>query len=132
VQGYRRTSLEDEVTGAAEALRASGIQTDVHLGHEPMSGRQEELIAWVVREGTTNVLRHAREARHASISTLSRDGGVRVRIEDDGTTSPDPDGSGAGLAGLGERLRGSGGTVETSREGGGFRLLAFVPGEEDA
>jgi two-component system sensor histidine kinase DesK len=129
VQGYRRANLEEEVAGCAEALRASGIHTRVDLGHEPMSDQQEELLTWVVREGATNVLRHAREAQNVSITTHSGDGGVSVRIEDDGTAPPRADSSGAGLAGLGERLRDSGGTLQTSREPTGFRLDVFVPGD---
>ena len=129
VQGYRRTSLDDEVAGAAEALRASGITTRVDLQHDPMSGRQEELLTWVVREGATNVLKHARDAQNAAITTRSDGGGITVCIEDDGVAARHPDGAGAGLAGLGERLRESGGTVETSRDEDGFRLDAFVPGD---
>jgi two-component system sensor histidine kinase DesK len=129
VQGYRRANLEEEVAGCAEALRASGIHTRVDLRHEPMSYQQEELLTWVVREGATNVLRHARQAQNVSITTLSGSGGVSVRIEDDGTAPPRADSSGAGLAGLGERLRGSGGTLQTSRQPGGFRLDVFVPGD---
>ena len=71
VQGYRRANLEDEVAGCADALRASGIHTRVDLRHEPMSDQQEELLTWVVREGATNVMRHARDAQNVSITTLS-------------------------------------------------------------
>jgi two-component system, NarL family, sensor histidine kinase DesK len=130
VQGYRRTNLVDEVAGCAEALRASGIHTRVDLRHEPMSEQQEELLTWVVREGATNVLRHAREAQNVSITTLSGVGGVTIRIQDDGSGTLRPDPTGAGLAGLGERLRGSGGTLQTSRDQGGFRLDVFVPGDD--
>jgi two-component system sensor histidine kinase DesK len=132
VQGYRGTSLDAEVDRATAALRAAGIATTVDRNDGALSDSQQELLSWVVREGATNVLRHAR-ASHATIRTTTDRRGTTVVIEDDGD-GPDPDEdasrgslSGSGLAGLRERLTGSGGTLATHADAEGFRLSVHLP-----
>lgn len=135
VQGYRGTSLDAELERAAGALRAAGITTVVERDDRGLDAGQEELLAWVVREGATNVLRHAR-AGHARIRTTTDAGGVTVSIEDDGR-GPDDDedastvggGSvtGSGLTGLRERLLVAGGELSTHGDASGFRLSVRLP-----
>jgi two-component system sensor histidine kinase DesK len=142
VQGYRRTTLDAEVERAAGALRAAGVETEVVRGDTSLTTEQEDLLAWVVREGATNVLRHAR-ARRARILTEGDSDGATVVIEDDGV-GPDqdedavsPDGlsgsiTGSGLSGLRERLSTAGGTLSTHGDARGFRLSVQVPSARGA
>lgn len=65
----------------------------------------QELFGWVVREGLTNVARHARATR-CSVK-LS---GSEIEIRDDGVGVETADGD--GLAGLKERVAAAGGIVE--------------------
>lgn len=136
VQGFRRSNLDSELSRAAAALRAAGISTTIIRDDESLTVTQRELLAWVVREGATNVLRHA-HARHASIRTSSVGGVATVIIEDDGG-GPDADEddrpadderlvAGTGIAGLRERLTSSGGRLNTHADAGGFRLTVEVP-----
>ena len=138
VHGYRSTDLDLELTRAAQALRSAGIDTLVVRDDDDLTPDQQDLLAWVVREGATNVLRHA-HASHAVIRTSSAGGRATLVIEDDGSGSADvaavaPHGgsvpAGTGLAGLRDRLTRAGGTLATTAAASGFRLTAEVPAKE--
>ncbi|UWP78753.1 sensor histidine kinase [Dactylosporangium fulvum] len=118
VAGYREMSLANELASARSALDAAGIEADVPLNGEAVDPRRQELFAWVVREGVTNVVRHS-EAKHCWIR-LARN---TVEISDDGRGPAEATGQGHGLAGLRERLDAAGCTLTVGRrEGGGFLL----------
>jgi two-component system sensor histidine kinase DesK len=87
----------------------------------------EDVLAWAVREGVTNVLRHS-EASTCWVTAARRDGMVRLGIVNDGARPPA--GEGNGLAGLAERARALAGRVSAERtRDGRFRLLVEVPEE---
>jgi two-component system sensor histidine kinase DesK len=129
VAGYREMSLATELASARSALDAAGIEADVPVTGEAVDPQRQELFAWVVREGVTNVVRHS-EARHCWIR-LDR---AEVEISDDGRgpalsseipRTERPSGGGHGLDGLRERLDAAGCTLSIGRrEGGGFLLRA--------
>ncbi|WP_432825030.1 sensor histidine kinase [Dactylosporangium sp. CA-092794] len=79
VAGYRAMSLSNELASARSALDAAGIEADVPVTGEAVDPGRQELFAWVVREGVTNVVRHS-EAKHCWIR-LDHDA---VEISDDG------------------------------------------------
>ena len=92
-----------------------------------MPAERRELLAWAIREGVTNAVRHS-AARHVWVR-LDADG---VEVADDGR-GPDPraaparsaSGSeqGHGLAGLRERAAAAGAARTVGRrDGGGFVL----------
>ena len=127
VEGYRRLALEDALEGARSALSAAGI--DYRLEESPLAlpPEVEAVLAWAVREGTTNVVRHSR-AGHCSIRVGAEGALVAVEVEDDGGAVPSPTRSGSGLTGLAERARAVRGTLEAGpRREGGFRLRLTVP-----
>ncbi|MFJ6567567.1 sensor histidine kinase [Streptomyces sp. NPDC091292] len=86
----------------------------------------------IVQEALTNIVRHS-GSRHARVVVRHEDGGVRIRVDDDGpATGADAGGSGNGLAGMRERAAALGGTIEAGpRPDGGFRVSAVLPREED-
>jgi two-component system sensor histidine kinase UhpB len=97
-----------------------------------LSAEQELVIYRVAQESLTNVVRHAK-ARHVELRLERHDGGVRLRVADDGVGLPDrfPEGS-AGVAGMRERARLVGGRlVLREREGGGTLVELTIPVEED-
>jgi two-component system sensor histidine kinase DesK len=129
VTGYRESGLTAELTRAKGALAAAGIAADVLQTADPLPDGADRLLAWVVREATTNVVRHS-GARRCEIAVTVTDGAASLRVSDDGdfagTAPPPPPGN--GLRGLTERLSTAGGTLETgARPGGGFALTATLP-----
>jgi two-component system sensor histidine kinase DesK len=126
VTGYRQRSLADELQGARDVLDAAGIAFAVTRDTTVPPAPVDSLLAWTVREGVTNVLRHSR-AHHCEISLSSSDTGFTVAIVDDGVGGV-ANAGGTGLHGLRERVGAAGGRVDAGPgEGGGFRLQAYVP-----
>ncbi|NUW37202.1 sensor histidine kinase [Nonomuraea sp. SMC257] len=83
VTGYRQRGLAEAVDGARAALESAGTDTLVRLTGTPLPPALDGLLAWAVREGGTNVLRHS-GARHCEI-TVTYDGvEATLEITDDG------------------------------------------------
>jgi two-component system sensor histidine kinase DesK len=123
VDGYRRPTLSTELAGARVALEAAGIDVRIDGPDGPLDPDAESVLAWAVREGATNAIRHS-GARYAAISVRR---GV-LEIADDGRGAPPTDPGGNGLTGLRERAQSIGGTVEAGAGAdGGFRLTVRVP-----
>jgi two-component system sensor histidine kinase DesK len=134
VAGYRQPTLVEELHGAEEMLKAAGIACRIEHRASLLPKSVEALLAWTVREGATNVIRHSR-ARHCTIRLVREDGTVRAEVCDDGrgreatrdtTTSAT---GGSGLAGLAERVAdfaGAGFEAGPCSEGG-FRLCVSLP-----
>jgi two-component system sensor histidine kinase DesK len=126
VTGYRQRSLADELQGARDVLDAAGIAFAVTRDTTVPPAPVDSLLAWTVREGVTNVLRHSR-AHHCEISLSSSDTGFTVAIVDDGVGGV-ANAGGTGLHGLRERVGAAGGRVDAGPgDRGGFRLQAYVP-----
>ncbi len=132
VTGYRRPTLLAELAAAREVLGAAGIGYNVEGEEMRPPAPTEEVLAWAVREGITNVVRHSRARRCAIRLELDGDEAF-LDVVDDGVgalpVGPDADGAGSGLVGLRERAAAAGGALETGSGpgGGGFRLRVSVP-----
>ena len=127
VGGYRRPTLSSELAGARVALEAAGIELDVDAPDGALDPEVAAVLAWAVREGATNAIRHS-GATHAAITLRAREGTTELEIADDGRGAPAHDGGGHGLTGLRERVQSVGGTVEAGAgPGGGFRVTVRVP-----
>lgn len=141
VSGYHQPKLDRELAGARMALTAAGIEADVRESNVALDPAVEALLAWTVREGATNVIRHSRAHRCTlTISATLTDAGVEVVDDGAGAAVADAGvrvrnggrvGNGAGghgLDGLAERARLLGATIEAGAlAGGGFRLAVTVP-----
>lgn len=120
-------SLEAEAAGAAELLRAADIDVHARIALPELSPAVEEVLAWAVREGVTNVLRHS-DARTCLITAGCWDGRVRLEMVNDGAHPLS--GGGKGLAGLSERARALSGSVSAGpAPDGRFRLTVELPWE---
>jgi two-component system sensor histidine kinase DesK len=127
VGGYRRMTLSDELRGAAQALDAAGIEATIRPPAAPVSPDVEGVLAWAVREGTTNVIRHS-GARRCVIQVHAGPADAGVEILDDGSAADQDRDPGSGLAGLEERVRMRAGRLESGhRPEGGFRLAVRLP-----
>ncbi len=138
VAGYRQPTLPSELEGARQLLEAAGIEYQIEPLTQALPPAFDAALAWTVREGVTNVIRHSR-ARHCLIQLTQKngqacaevlnDGGQRERMES--TVRP-----GLGLAGLRERVSALGGHMEAgsltllSKEH--FRLRVDLPIQRDA
>ncbi|HEX4705849.1 MAG TPA: sensor histidine kinase, partial [Pseudonocardiaceae bacterium] len=130
VTGYRARSLAEELDTARSTLAAAGIDVTVRLDGTPLPARLDTLLGWVVREGTTNVLRHSM-ASSCEFRLSRNETTVSLAVDDDGVGAPD-DGCGHprgnGLAGLAERVTGAGGRLDSGPAPvRGFRLAALLP-----
>ncbi|GLW94313.1 hypothetical protein Aglo03_51290 [Actinokineospora globicatena] len=122
VHGYRRSSLSTEISNAVDILRAAGIDATVRGSATDVPPPLQPLFGILVREGTTNILRHS--AAQSCSLTVKVDGGrVKVELRNDGVDdrSSTP---GSGLQGLRERFATVGGVVRAERESSTFTLTA--------
>ncbi|MFE5794465.1 sensor histidine kinase [Streptomyces sp. NPDC056503] len=131
VRGYREADLRIELEGARGVLDAAGIDCAVDAPAVELPAAVQSALGWVVRETTTNVLRHG-DARHCAITLRARDGEAVLTVENDGATVRDgaggPGRTGSGLAGLRERLGAVDGTLEAGpAEPRSFLVTARVP-----
>ena len=126
VSGYRRPTLASELAGAQAALAAAGIDCHVEQAAGALTPETEAVLAWTVREGATNVIRHSK-AHHCNVVLNRDDDFVRLDIVDDGEGGAAPR-AGNGLRGLGERVRDQGGRLEAGPlPHQGFRLRVALP-----
>lgn len=127
VSGHRSVTLTSELVSARAALDAAGIEADLPTAVDEVPGEWRELFGWVVREGTTNIVRHS-GAEHCVVTA----GRNLVEIADDGrgpTSQPADTKAGSGLAGLRERVERAGGVLTVGRSSlGGFLLRVSVGG----
>jgi len=115
--GDRHVALASELANAEALLTAADIEWRVD-GTLPL-GPHDELFALVVREATTNILRHAQASR----VTVTLAAGS-VTVENDG--SPATSRSLSGLARLGERFEAAGGSLRTASADGTFTTTAVI------
>ncbi|MFC0528663.1 sensor histidine kinase [Phytohabitans kaempferiae] len=128
VQGYRRTTLEEEISNATRVLAAADIDARMDLATAPaeLSATGRHLLGLVMREATTNVLRHSRAAR-ADVRLLVDGGRAHLRVRNDGAAPAAGGAPGTGLAALAERLVAAGGELTWRRDGERFEVAATLP-----
>jgi two-component system, NarL family, sensor histidine kinase DesK len=132
ISGYRTTDLDTELAGARAVLRSAGVSCRIIGDAAGLPPDVQAAVGWVVREGTTNVIRHS-DATVCTIelTVLDAPGTARqvtLRMDNDRVRALDAAPGGTGLLGLGERLAGLGGSITTRRaRGGHFQLEARLP-----
>ncbi|GAA2681079.1 hypothetical protein GCM10010412_065690 [Nonomuraea recticatena] len=117
-------SLGTELASAREVLSAAGATVHADSVVE-LPGEIDALLATVLREAVTNVLRHSR-ARHCRVELTLQNATARLRITNDGVgeaTAP----PGQGLTNLAQRVTSLGGTLRTAHVPGGYELLVLQP-----
>jgi two-component system sensor histidine kinase DesK len=125
VTGYRQPTLSAELAGAKEALTAAGVECRIDQEQHALPPVIEAALAWAVREGATNVMRHSK-ARRCTIRISSRDAEVTLEVVDDGRGGTPVMVS--GLLGLEERASQRGGRMTAAAlPHEGFRLQVTLP-----
>jgi two-component system, NarL family, sensor histidine kinase DesK len=136
VAGYRQPSLQSELEGARQLFEAAGIKCYVQTISPVLPAAVDSVLAWVVREGVTNVIRHS-QAELCIIRTNSFRGNAWAEVINDGYREQDArlDPMGSGLSGLSERLAAHGGHMEAGPTIANgrlvFRLRAELPLRDD-
>lgn len=113
--GERQVALASELANAEELLVAAGIGWTVN--GSPTPGPHDELLGLVMRESTTNMLRHAQPT---TVTVTLGPGRLVVTNDGSPATSRPP----SGLATLGERFAAVGGSLRTSVTDGVFTTEA--------
>lgn len=144
VQGYRAPALEDELDNAHDVLAAAGFDCTIDAAELPEAPASRAIFGRVLREATTNVLRHGTPGPVGI--TIGRgpadspaDGHWVLTVDNAATAGGESSSSkesGSGLAGLRERVTEAGGTLtslydepaSTSPDDTGrFTLTATIP-----
>ncbi len=126
VHGYREVSLAAEAANAAEVLGAAGIECSVEVVAAGLPPAERTLFGLVIREATTNILRHS-EARNVSLRLARSSGEFVLTVRNDGIGAAARTG-GSGIDGLRRRFEAVGGGVRAETEGDEFVLSATAPG----
>lgn len=123
ISGYRDRGLQAELANARLAFEAAAIELHEDLDTDGLDHDTEQVLAFVLREAVTNVLRHS-EASRCTIAIRRSGEAVELSVADNGRGGRLLEGQ--GLSGMRERLAAVDGQLEL-RTAGGLQLLARVP-----
>jgi two-component system sensor histidine kinase DesK len=125
VVGMRDLSLRREVDSAASVLESAGIAVTASVVGDEFTGEVADAACWVIREATTNVLRHS-SATRCRITLNCRDGMLELQIANDGVAAPNDStlhpGS-KGIVGMRERMAAVGGSLSSGLDAAGDFVL---------
>jgi two-component system sensor histidine kinase DesK len=122
IRGYRAHSLEAELKQAKATLETAGVIVKSESAEVRLTPAQESVVALVVREAVTNVVRHAR-ARNCHLRLIPVNGNCRIEIHDDGRGGGAVEGN--GLRGMRERIEALGGTLQRENSVGTRLSIEF-------
>ncbi len=129
VAGYRQPTLDSALDGARQMLAAAGIACRIEQTAQALPPAVDAVLAWTVREGVTNVIRHSR-AQNCVIRIVCEQGAIWAEVSNDGASRHDTAvvQPGNGLAGLTERVTAQGGRMQAvPLSGPGFCLHVELP-----
>jgi two-component system sensor histidine kinase DesK len=130
VAGARQPTLQSELEGARQLLEAAGIDYTIEQTPEALPTAVDAVLAWAVREGITNVIRHSR-ASWCRVRVMTTDGRVSAEITNDAVQPHEPKSTSGstntGLAGLTDRVTAHDGQLMAEPLDDGFRLWVELP-----
>lgn len=127
---FRSVPLGDELANARDLLAAAGLTVDARI-HPDADAAPASDLGPVIRETTTNVLRHGRGG-HARLLLDRTAGAWRYEIANDAGPATGDDTGGSGLAGVRRRIGEAGGTFEQHRDAEEFVVTVTVPAGAEA
>ena len=125
---YRELSLDDEMASSRSVLTAADVVVTMKCDRGDLPTRTRTVLATVLREGVTNLLRHSK-AEQCEITVTRDDRAVTIEIVNDGVRETDePVDHGNGIGNLASRVEALGGVL-TAGPGPDetFRLHATIP-----
>jgi two-component system, NarL family, sensor histidine kinase DesK len=127
IRGYRAKGLAAELAQAKSTLETAGLTVQCDAATTiKLPAMQESVLSLALREGVTNVVRHA-NARTCRLRLEQQDGSCRLEIHDDGLGFVT--GEGNGLRGMRERVEMLGGSFDRRNETG-TKLTITLPLKE--
>jgi two-component system sensor histidine kinase DesK len=130
LHGDTVADIDTQLETARTVLASAGIAADLAAPSFPMSDQESQLLAAVVREAVTNILRHA-DASRVTVSFPRSEGGRAMVIANDVQRVPEriePARSGTGLDGLAARCAAMTARLEVARPSPtSFRLTVRLP-----
>ncbi len=125
--GYRSISLAKEASSVTSLLATAGIAVEIEVNCGALDERVDTVLATVLREAITNVLRHS-SAQNCQINADQVGEIIRLRIANDGVPHTATSGrAGGGLENLATRLEAIGGRLTVNVRSSQFDLLAEAP-----
>ncbi|MEU7744682.1 histidine kinase [Nonomuraea sp. NPDC049158] len=123
VQSYRAVDLDEVLASVRAVLEAADVRCVVRADTGSLTAETRTLLATVLREGATNVLKHSK----AGHCTITIEDGV-LEMSNDGVNGPVSDHAPDGLGGLSQRVSAAGGTLSAApTDDGAYLLRAAVP-----
>lgn len=117
-------SLASEFPTAAAVLAASGIDVSTDRADVRLTPEADTVLAIVLREAVTNILRHS-AAQRCAITLAAEAGAVTLRVSNDGAAAPStPDTAGHGLDNMRARVEALRGSLATRYGNGTFVVIA--------
>jgi two-component system sensor histidine kinase DesK len=123
IRGYRSNTLTGELKQAKAALETAGVLVHSEAAEIGLNPSQENVLALVLREAVTNIVRHA-AAKNCRVKLAPMNGKCVLEIQDDGRGGVQIEGS--GIRGMRERIELLGGTFER-KTGQGTTLIIQLP-----
>lgn len=124
-RGVRQATLSRELQDSIALLQVAGVTVRVRVATDGVDADSGALLAWAVREGATNIVRHT-SAQRCDIAVRHEPNRLVFEMTNDGAAGSGL--YGTGLAGLAARFSAAGGTVIAERgPRGKFRLEAALP-----
>ena len=115
LRGYSTYKLSEEIQRAESALSSAGVTLESETGEINLTPAQESVVALIMREAVTNVVRHA-QARTCRLRLAANNGDCILEIQDDGRGGSLLEGN--GLRGMRERVEALGGTIRRDMSAG--------------
>jgi two-component system sensor histidine kinase DesK len=123
IRGYRTKGLVAELAQAKSTLETAGLTVQCDAATTmTLPAIQESVLSLAVREGVTNVVRHA-QARSCRLRLEQQNGSCRLEIQDDGQGFATVEGD--GLRGMRERVEMLGGTLERMNRSGTMLVITL-------
>jgi len=151
----QRLSLAAELAADQDILTSAGIDVSLCTPRAALPATADTVLAPVLREAVTNILRHSTAVACAIEVELAGAGRLRLRVRNDGAAASDgsasdgsasdgsasdgsasddsaldgsaSDSAGRGLLNLAARVRAAGGTLTSTCADGQFDLVAEIP-----
>ncbi|WP_435742650.1 sensor histidine kinase [Microbacterium sp. PMB16] len=124
---YRSVPLSDELANARDLLRAAGLDVEAVID-AGASSAPASALGPVIRETTTNVLRHG-GGRHARLALTRTADAWRYEIANDAVPGAEAGDDGSGLDGIRRRIDEVRGTLDVQAQGEEFVVVVTVPSD---